>query len=345
MTDSHSSNESAQAVGTVMDIALGYLVSRSLHVVTQLGVADLLADGQARAPAEIAECLGVDALAVRRLLRTLAAQGVFQEQADGRFVLNAAARLLQSGVMRDGVLFCGEVAGDGSWWDAVGALEHSVRTGRPAFDFRHGVGFFDYLRTHEECARWFDRGMANFATSENLAIAQALDCAPFTQVVDVGGGQGGFLSEVLARHPNLRGTLFDQPQVVAQPAHLDARIASERWQTAAGDFFVAVPAGADAYFLKRILHDWDDERSLAILTACRAAMSARARLFIVDAVLPFGNAPHPGKVMDVLMMVFGSGRERTAAEFDELCRGAGLAMRAIVPTASMLSVIEVERRL
>jgi hypothetical protein len=342
MTASHHMAETPPGpspVDVVTGIALGYLVSRSLHVATELGIADLLKDGP-KTIAELASSTGAHRESLYRLLRTLATQGVFAEDEPGRFVTTPAAVLLQQGVMRDGVLLCGEVTGDSSWWQAVGALRHSVMTGEPAFQRQHGMGFFDYLRDHPECGQWFDRGMANFATAENPAIAGAYDFAQSAQIVDVGGGQGGLLAEILTRHPNVRGTLFDRPEVVRHPVYLSQEAFPERWTTVGGDFFQAVPAGGDAYVLKRILHDWSDEQCLRILRCCRAAMGDRARLLVVDAVVPAGNAPHPGKVMDILMMVLAEGRERTEQEFRELFGQAGLQLTNITMTPSTLAIVE-----
>ncbi|MEW5975059.1 MAG: methyltransferase [Acidobacteriota bacterium] len=222
----------------------------------------------------------------------------------------------------------------------MGALRHSIMTGEPAFQRQHGMGFFDYLRDHPACGQWFDRGMANFATAENPVIAGAYDYARFGHIVDVGGGQGGLLGEILKRHPNVRGTLFDLPEVVRNPVYLSKETVSERWAAGGGDFFQAVPAGGDLYLLKRILHDWSDEQCVRILRCCRAAMSDRARLLVVDAVVPAGNAGHPGKVMDILMMVLAEGRERTEQEFRELFGKAGLQLTHITMTPSTLAIVE-----
>ncbi|MBL8324211.1 MAG: methyltransferase [Rubrivivax sp.] len=324
-----------------MNLALGYLLSRSLHVATELGLADHLAAGPLSV-GQLARASGSHAPSLRRLLRCLAAQGVFAEDIDGSFANTPASQLLRQGVMRDGVLLCAEVTGDGSWWNAVGALRQSVQSGEPAFERQHGMGFFDYIARHPECSTWFDRGMANFASAEDPAIAEAGDFGRFASVVDVGGGQGGLLAQVLLRHPALRATLFDQPLVVQQPAALAAHaaLADSRWQVQGGDFFQAVPAGADAYVLKRILHDWGDDACLRILRACRAAMGPRSRLLVVDAVVPEGNAPHPAKVMDILMMAFATGRERTQDEFAALLARAGLRLDAVRGSASTLSVVE-----
>jgi hypothetical protein len=326
-------------VDVVMGMALGYLVSRSLPVATELGIADLLKEGP-KTVEELASRTGAHRESLYRLLRTLAAQGVFAEDDHGRFVTTPAAVLLQQGVMCDGVLLCGEVTGDGSWWHAVGALWHSIMTGEPAFHRQHGMGFFDYLRDHPECGQWFDRGMANFATAENPAIAGTYDYSRFGHIVDVGGGQGGLLVEILKRHPNVRGTLFDLPEVVRNPVYLSKETFPERWATVGGDFFQSVPTGGDADVLKRILHDWSDDQCVRILRYCRAAMGDRARLLVVDAVVPTGNTLHPGKVMDILMMVFAEGRERTEKEFRALFGKAGLQLTTITMTPSTLSIVE-----
>ena len=326
-------------VETILGMALGYLVSRSLHVATELGIADVLKDGPKSIEA-LSAATGAHPASLRRLLRTLAAQGVFAEDDLGRFALTPPAALLQQGIMRDGVLLCGEVTGDGSWWNAVGALRHSIMTGEPAFNHQHGMGFFEYVGQRPECNLWFDRGLANFATAENPAIAGAYDYSQFEHIIDLGGGQGGFLAEILRRHPGVRGTLFDLPQVVNNPVYLSEAQFAGRWATASGDFFKSVPTDGDAYILKRILHDWSDVQSLEILRSCRQAMSPRSRLLVVDAVVPAGNTPHPSKVMDILMMVFAEGRERSEQEFADLFARAGFRLSGITPTQSALAIVE-----
>jgi hypothetical protein len=218
-----------------------------------------------------------------------------------------------------------------------------VRTGEPAFNHVHSTAFFEYLSRHPEASRWFDRGLANFSTPENAAIVSSYDFMHFRKMVDVGGGQGGFLAAVLNAYPSARGTLYDRDAVVEQPAYLTTAGLINRCEVVAGDFFESVPSGGDAYILKRILHDWNDESSVRILRTCRNAMDAKARILVVDAVVPQGNEPHPSKVMDILMMVLLEGRERTEQEFQELFRLAGLKLTKIVATPSVLSIIEGER--
>lgn len=335
----------AAAVHSVLGIALGYLAARSLHVAAGLGLADLLKDGPKSAD-ELAQQCDAHPQSLHRLLRLLAGHGIFAEDGTGRFRLTPAAALLQSdvpGSLRDAVNMIGDIAGDGSWWTAVGGLKETVRTGEPGFHRVHGIGFFDYLAAHPDAGAWFDRGLANFTTTENAAIAGACDFAPFRRILDIGGGQGGLLSEILRQNPGARGVLFDRPQVVQDPAALSAAGLLERCEIVGGDFFRAVPPGGGAYILKRILHDWSDAQCLRILRACREAMDVRSVLLVVDAVIPPGNDPHPAKDMDILMMALTEGRERSEAEFRDLFAQAGLRLTKVVPTPSVLSIVEAVR--
>ena len=195
--DAADPQQSAQEV--ILGLALSYLASRSLHVATELGIADLLKDGP-QTIEELARSTGAQQQSLYRLLRMLAGHGVFAEESSGRFQLTPAAALLQTrvpGSLHDAVKMVGDMAGDGSWWSAVGHLRHSVLTGEPVFNYVHGMGFFEFLTQHPEASKWFDRGLANFATPENTAIVGAYDFTPFQRVVDVGGGQGGLLAEIL----------------------------------------------------------------------------------------------------------------------------------------------------
>lgn len=327
------------AMEIVLGTALGYLVSRSLHVVAELGIADVLKT-DAKNVEEIALTVGAKPESLCRLLRVLAMRGIFAETDNKTFSLTPAAELLQQGIMRDGVLLCGEVTGDGSWWNAVGILKESVSTGEPAFDKLHGKGFFEYIASRPNCRDWFDRGMANFSAGENPAIADSFNFSNFQQIIDIGGGQGGFLAEILKRCPNTKGTLFDLADVVENPAYLNNSELNGRWERKSGDFFSSVPENADAYILKRILHDWSDERCVEILGSCRRAMKDDSVLLVVDSIIPAGNVPHPGKVMDILMMIFAEGRERTETDFQNLFDQAGLKLSKITNTPTALTIIE-----
>ena len=187
----------------------------------------------------------------------------------------------------------------------------------------------------------FNEAMTGWTTQLAGAVVDAYDFSPFETIVDVGGGYGTLLAAILRRNPAARGILFDQPHVVAAAEeHLAAAGVADRCTTVGGDFFVEVPAGGDAYVLAQILHDWDDERSVAILRQCRRAMPAHGKLLVVELVLPPGEEPFFGKWLDLHMLVMAGARERTAAEYDALFRAAGFALARVVPTPAGPSIVE-----
>jgi len=274
-------------------------------------------------------------------MRLLASHEVFAEQADGRFALTPRAECLLSNRPESlRPLFCR------GWqdisWDAIRALPDALVQGEIAFERAHGQPFFDYLATHAESGQAFDAAMALVAAAENPAIAEAWDFGGYRQIADIGGGRGGLLAAILAENPQATGLLFDRVQVLAEPANLSDAGLLDRCELRAGDFFEQVPAGADAYLLKRIIHDWDDERATALLRNCRRAMNGRSRLLIIDAVMQPGNAPDPNKATDVSLMVLTEGRERTALEFESLLQAAGLRLVGIhpLPQPATLSIVE-----
>jgi O-methyltransferase domain/Dimerisation domain len=324
------------AVETLTGLMWGWFVSRAIYAAAELGIADLLREGP-RTVEELASASSAHPHHLHRLLRMLAAYGVFAEDSNGRFTLTPTGALLQTGALRDAARFMSEAD-----WNAFGHLLHNVRTGEPAFKYVHGVGFFDYLSAHPEAQERFDRGMANAANTENPIVARAYDFGKFQRIADVGGGRGGLLAEILKLYPSSKGVLFDQAQVVAQPDYLRAAGVFDRCEIAGGNFFESVPKGADAYVLKRIIHDWDDDICVGLLRRCRDAVRDGGRVIVVDAVVPAGNEFHFSKPIDLLMMVLNDGRERTAAEFKRLFGSAGLKIKQIVPTASIVSVVEGE---
>ena len=203
-----------------------------------------------------------------------------------------------------------------------------------------GARFFDYLARHPEAAAIFDTGMAMFSEMENAPIAAAYDFSAFARVIDVGGGRGGFLAAILRAHPDVRGALYDLPHVVKEATVLDAPDLRGRTSRLGGDFLQSVPALFDAYVLKRVLHDWDDDTCVAILRRCREGLPAAGRVLAIDAVLRPGNEPDPSKVSDLLMMILCPGRERTEAEFAAVYAAAGLRLTRVVPTPTPLAIVE-----
>jgi hypothetical protein len=221
-------------------------------------------------------------------------------------------------------------------------LMHSVETGQPAAEKVTGMPVFEYLATQPELSKIFNDAMTNLSEMVIRAVLDVYDFAGIGVLVDVAGGHGAVLTQILNAYPRMRGVLFDLEHVVAgaQP-RIDAMGLSDRCRTESGDFFTAVPAGGDAYIMKHIIHDWDDERAVRILRNIRTALGGkRGRVILLDSVLEPGNAPDFGKIIDLEMMVMPGGRERTAEEFRGLFASAGFALTRIVRTESPLSIVE-----
>jgi len=320
----------------LMQMASGAWVTQMIHVAAELGVADHLATGE-RPVEELAEVCGAGSDGLFRLLRGLASLGIFQETAPRRFALTPLAELLRSDHPQS-MRMVARMVGDEhylGWAD----LLHSVRTGEGAFRHRYGLSVFEWYQQNPHRGAIFDGAMGDHSRAQIEALLAAFDFSDIAHLVDVGGGRGLLLQRLLAAYPTLRGTVFDQPQVVA-PVAVPPELAG-RLELQGGDFFAAVPAGADAYLLKHIIHDWGDEACLRILGQIRDAMAPGARVLLVEQVIPPGNAPFPGKLLDLNMLVMTEGgRERTPSEYASLLGQAGLSLQRIVPTPSPLSVVE-----
>jgi hypothetical protein len=318
----------------------GKWVAMALSVAAKLRLADALASGP-QPVADLAEKTGTHPPSLYRVLRALASVGVFAEDADGRFRQTPLSEVLRSdvpGSMRAVADYCGA-----DWsWRPWGRLLDSVRTGKTAFDEVFGEQAFEYLAKHPDESAVFNEGMTGFSMQESPAVAEAYDFSPFGTVVDVGGGHGHLLCTILKKYPGPKGVVFDSPHVAegATPRIAEAGLA-DRCRAEGGDFFKAVPPG-DAYVMKHIIHDWPDDRSTMILRNCRKAANSGAKLILVEMVIPPGNGPSPGKLLDLEMLVIASGKERTEAEYAELLAGAGWRLTRVVPTRSPTSVIEGE---
>jgi len=325
----------------MLDLIVGYWVSKLVHVVAKLGLADLLKGGP-KSSAELARAVGADAATLQRVLRALASVGVFVERKDGRFALTPLGATLRSD-RPDSLRAFAIMMVDDYWFQAWSDLLQSVKTGQTAFDRVHGMKVFDYFGKHPDKARAFGEAMTSISGTENPVVAAGYDFSKVRTLVDVGGSHGHLLAAILKTNRKLKGVLFDRPQVIEQarsaPYVNDSQIAG-RIELAAGDFFQSVPAGADAYLMKYIIHDWNDDLCLKILGNCRRAMAPDGRVLVVDAVIPPGNDPHWGKLLDINMLVGPGGRERTRSEFAQLFARAGLKVRKIIPTASPLSIVE-----
>ena len=317
----------------------GYQVSQAIHVAATLGIADLLKDG-ARTSDDLAAATGTHPRTLYRLLRALAAVGVFREEGDKRFALTPMGECLRSDAPETAgpwAVFIGRPYYRQAWSE----LLHSVETGVNAFGHVHGIDVWRYRAEHPDESAIFDRAMTSISSGIGNAVAEKYDFAPYHRLVDVGGGQGIFLARILAAHGNARGILFDQAHVVERAEGvLEAAGVRERCEVVGGDFFKAVPQGGDAYLLKAVLHDWNDPEAVAILRVCCGAMDRKARLLVVEAVIGPPNEGAVAKFADLNMLVVPGGQERTREEFATLFEAAGFRLERVIQTGTRFSVIE-----
>lgn len=324
---------------TLIQMATAAWVSRLVYAAARLDLADHLATGP-RSAEDLAGPLGLHARSLHRFMRCLASLGLLAEQAGQRFALTALGEALKTGApgsARATILTAGS-----PWFaGAFDEIVYSLQTGRTAFEKTHGTPVFDYLGRHPDEASLFSETMIGFHGREPPAVAEAYDFSAFGTVVDVGGATGNLLAAILARHEGPRGILFDRPHVVAEaPALLATRRVQARVAIEAGDFFETVPTGGDAYVLSHVIHDWSEEQCLTILGHVRKAMQPDGRLLLVEMVLPAGDTPHPGKVLDMVMLVLPGGQERTEEEYRQLLAKAGFRLTQVIPTSSDVSIVE-----
>jgi len=323
----------------ILELTFATVLSRALYALVQRGVLDMLAAGPAT-PDEVAAKVGGHPVAMLQTLRALASVGIFSHGSDGRFGLTTVGETLVSGhptAARELVLTFGAPG----FWTAFGEMPRVLETGRTGVELAFGMSAFDYLRAHPEEEAVFNRTMIAVHGGEPAAVAAAYDFSGVGTVVDVGGGLGTMLVTLLQHNPALSGVLFDAPTVVQAARDTIAGAGLEgRCEWVGGDFFTAVPAGGDAYVLSHIIHDWNVDQCHTILRNCRDAMNPGGRILIVEMVLPPGPEPHPGKLLDLIMLTIPGGRERTAEEYAELLAPVGLRVARVVPTASPVSVVE-----
>lgn len=318
----------------------GFWHTQAIYVAAKLGMADRLSGGP-RPVAELAADTGTDPRALYRLLRALASLGLFAEDEQHRFGLTPLADGLREdaeGSVRSLAIMRGE------WqYAAWGELLYSVRTGRPAFEKLYGRPLFEYLAEHPEQGRTFDAAMTGVHGRETAAILEAYEFTGVGTLADVGGGNGSLLTAVLRRYPAMQGLLFDLPAVAERArGRLAAAGLADRCRVVGGDFFESVPAGADAYLLRHVIHDWDDQRSRAILRNCHRALGGRGKVLVAEGLVPPGNEPSLSKYFDLAMLVIPGGLERTEAEYRQLFADAGFRLSRVVPTSTWVSVLEGE---
>jgi O-methyltransferase domain/Dimerisation domain len=323
----------------LVQMGSAYWISRVVYAAAKLGLADHLS-GKPKSAIELAQITRSHAPSLHRLMRTLASLGILAENANHQFALTSLGEALKAnapGSAHATILL------HGSEWHgaAFEQIMYSVETGRTAMEKVWGLPLFEYLTKNPEQASLFNKMITGLHSGEPAAIAEAYDFSTCKTILDIGGGTGSVLAAILGHHPGLRGVLFDSPHVVAEaPSLLKAKSVLDRVAVQSGDFFAAVPAGGDCYVLSHILHDWNDEQCLTILRNCRKAMETDGRLLIVEMVLPPGDAPHPGKILDMVMLVVVGGVERTEAEYATLLSEAGFRLHGVVPTNSPVSIVD-----
>jgi SAM-dependent methyltransferase len=313
----------------------GYWTTQAIFVVAELGIADLLANGP-KHPEELGKLVGVEGDMLYRVLRALASIGIFVEDAEGKFMLTPLAETLcgDSGQRAYARLHGQEL------YQSWSKLLDAVRTGDAGFLKAFGMPAFEYFAKHPERGAVFDKAMTGHHGAEADPMLDAYDFSGFNDLVDVGGGNGSLLTAILNRHSHMRGVLFDLPRVVDRArAAIENAGLRERCRLEGGSFLEAIPAGADAYLLRHVVHDWRDEDAAIILRNCRSVMKPDGKVLVVEIVVPAGNDPSFAKWMDLMMVTYG-GKERSEKQYRTLFAQAGLRLTRVVPTKSVISVIE-----
>ena len=316
----------------------GYWTTQSIYVAAKLGIADLLTSGP-RSADDLAKATSTHAPSLYRLLRALASMGIFSEDDTARFSLTPMAECLRSD--QPGSQWALAVMSGEEHYKAWGELLYSVQTGKIAFDKLYGMPCFDFLSQNIEQAKVFDAAMVGIHGRETAAMLDCYDFSGIGVLADIGGGNGSLLASVMKTHSGLRGILYDLPGVTERAkASLQAAGVADRCDVIGGSFFESVPAGADAYLMRHIIHDWDDEKAQVILRNVHRAMSDTGRLLVIEGVIPSGNGPSFGKLLDLTMLTIPGGKERTEAEYKALFKAGGFQLNRIVPTSAEVSVIE-----
>jgi 2-polyprenyl-3-methyl-5-hydroxy-6-metoxy-1,4-benzoquinol methylase len=323
----------------LMHLLFGFAASRAIGVTAELHIADLLEDGPKTAE-ELAEKTNVHARSLFRVLRACASVGVYSINEQKQFSLTPLAEPLLSSAPGSLRPFAEMITTDWTF-QTWAELPYSVKTGKPAFDKVHGMTSFDYFWSNKKAGQQFNDAMTSNSAFASVAVVNSYDFSSISKLVDVGGGHGFLLASILSKYNTVKGVLYDMPAIVAEAKELLASHGvTDRCETVGGNFFDSVPEGADAYIMKHIIHDWSDEQCINILTNCRNALAPDGKVLVVELVLPEGNEPSLGKFLDLQMLQFLPGCERTEAEYRSLFDKAGLQLTRILPTPSPFSIIE-----
>jgi C-methyltransferase len=330
---------SAPAAAAVFELINGAWVAQAIQVAAELRIADALTEEPLPLD-DLAHRVDADPDALKRLMRALISRGVFRQRRDGRYDLTALADALRSDA-RFSMYQWARVVGSPQHREHWSLLLDSVKSGKASLPQLRGKEAFEYLKDEPELAKVLNDAMTTLSDLAAVTVVAAYNFGRYRTIVDVGGGQGGLLSTILATEPTARGVLYDLPEVVAgAPALLRQRGLDARVRVEGGSFFDSVPSGGDAYVLKSIIHDWPDGQAVAILRNVREAAGAHATVLLVEMVLPEHERDFTGKWVDLEMLLLANGRERAAAEYRDLLGQAGFRMTRVVQTASPFSVVE-----
>lgn len=316
-----------------------FWLAAGVGVMAELGIADLLKNGP-RPVSELAECTGTHEESLYRVMRMLAAQGIFKEIRDRKFASTALAKPLEEEQIRYLIL----VHVTPRHFQMFGELLNTVKAGENDSGNLSGSALFDHIGGDEEKNNRFNMAMTNASRMQVSALISAFPFKKYPKIIDVGGGQGLFLASLLQHYKENTGIVFDLPHaIVRNGGVMEEHVLEGRMEFSGGDFFKEVPAGGDLYMMKSVLHDWNDESAAKILQNVHAAMEDHSRLLVIESVIEMGNKPSFGKMTDILMMVSAGGKERTREEFEVLLHNVGFRIRKIHPTVSPHSIIEAEK--
>jgi O-methyltransferase/methyltransferase family protein len=325
----------------LLELIESSIVTQALYTAAKLGVADTLGSGPLTAD-QIADRVSADPESVYRLLRMLASRSVFAERDDGRFELTPMADALRT----DAPLSMRRIAllmGHPIHWEDWGHLEEAVRTGEPSLPKLRGMSAWEFFQSNPEYGAVFFAGMGNLSDLETDAVAGAIDYSRFGKIIDVGGGSGTLLAAILQKAADAKGVVFAPSSVDAAQEVLDQAGVAGRCAIEEGSFFESVPAGADAYLLKHVVHDLPEPQALQLLGNVRKAISPKGSLLLMEFVLPgTGNTPHPGKLVDLWLMLLVGGKERTSEQYRELFAKAGFRLTGVTETPAGISIVEAQ---
>ncbi|MDB5281818.1 MAG: methyltransferase [Bacteroidota bacterium] len=336
-----STQQQAPPQAQMMQMVTGFWTSCCIYTAAKLNIADLL-DSKPQKAETLAEATHSDGPSLYRVLRALASVSIFSENENGEFENTVLSQTLRSNV--PGSMKAMAIAQLGDHFNAWGNLLYSIKTGNISFDKVEGMPVWEYYETHPEEGLNFMKAMTGSTNAAIVNVIPAYDFSQFKTIVDVGGGNGAFLLAVLDAAKQAKGIVFDEEYVIEETEKALQEKGAVRCSTEGGNFFESVPAGADTYIMKHILHDWSDEKSIQILNSCSKAMKPGSKLLVIESVIPQGNTPHPGKFMDINMMAMTGGKERTELEFTNLFAKAGLKLKRVINTgAPTLSIVEVTK--